>query len=83
MQQSKVAAVQVRSLLNNEKSLPKGGRAADKMLGEYEGIMSALKRTSSSWVTVKVVHTTSTRTPFAARGSNFDSPGGSHLSSIR
>ncbi|DBA77290.1 TPA: hypothetical protein ACH3X2_000812 [Trebouxia sp. C0005] len=73
--------IKVRSLLNNDKSLPKGGRVADKMVGEYEAIMSAIKTMTSIYVDVKnPTQHASTRTPGLGRGGTYHSPRVSHLS---
>ena len=69
----KPSVVQVRSLLNNEKALPKGGRVADRMMGEYEAIMLELKRTNSEFVIVKKPQQhSSSRTPGSGRITNFN-----------
>ena len=71
----------MRSLLNNDKSLPKGGRAADKMMGEYEAIMGAIKRMNSIYVDVKSpTQNASSRTPGLGRGGMYHAPRVSHLS---
>ena len=78
MRLSKLVVSQVRSLLNNEKSLPKGGRAADKIMGEYEAIVAKLERVNSQFVEVKSP-VLPCRTPRVRGSTNFNTPYDNHL----
>ncbi|DBA87885.1 TPA: hypothetical protein ACH3X1_004876 [Trebouxia sp. C0004] len=60
--------IKVVSLLNNQKSLPKGGRASDKLVGDYEAIVSKLKIMNSQYIEVKRPPQV-TETPMAHRSS--------------
>lgn len=40
-------------MLQNQKSLPKGGSAADHCIGDYEAVLRQIKTVKSQYVTVK------------------------------
>lgn len=70
MQLNKLVVIQVTSLLNNQKSLPKGSRPSDRMVGEYEAILQQLKTVRSEYVTIREPpqQPASTATPSQALG---------------
>ncbi len=55
---------------DNQKSLPKGSRPSDRMVGEYEAILQRLKTVRSKYVTIREPpqQPESTATPSQALG---------------